>query len=96
MRAYPPDEHISHDELYDNHQTILITSDIEDIVLITHKVGGRENGPYVCEAFPLRILYNSIPPFQGNPGILVTWRFKELLKFSMRYDPHNVIFQVQR
>jgi hypothetical protein len=26
----------------------------------------------------------------------VTWRFIELLKFSMRYDPHNVIFQVQR
>ena len=42
MSSYPSDENISHDEFDNNHQTIFVSSDIENVVLVSYKVSRWE------------------------------------------------------
>ena len=42
MSAYKADEYVSNREFHDNHQTIFVASDIEDIMLVAHVIRSRE------------------------------------------------------
>ena len=76
-------EHISHNKFDDNHKSIFITSDIEDIPLIAYIIYRREIRLHLSQIPPLGLQYYVIPSFQGHPGIFPTRRLIKLLQLPM-------------
>lgn len=62
MGSDEADENITHRKLYNNYQTIIVSSDIEYIMLVTHRINRTEIHFHFCEAVPLCILSYLIPP----------------------------------
>lgn len=88
MRTYEADEDSTYCEFDNDNQTIIVSADIENIVLIADIVGCGKILSYFRQIMPLGLLGDVIPPFQSNPGIFVTGRFIELFDFPMRDYVH--------
>ncbi len=76
-------EHISHNKFDDNHKSIFITSDIEDIPLIAYIIYRREIRLHLSKIPPLGLQYYVIPSFQRHPDIFSPGRLIKLLQLLM-------------
>jgi hypothetical protein len=65
-------------ELHNYHKTVLVASYVEDIVLITYVVCGREIDLNVREVLPLCILGYVIPAFKSCLRVTMSFRTIEL------------------
>lgn len=66
MSSHKPDENSSYHEFYNYDKPVIVTSDIENIVLVPDIVCGREIFAYFRNIVPLGLLSDVIPSFQGN------------------------------
>ncbi len=67
MGPHPADEHVFNREFYDDNQAVAVSSDVEDVVLISYIIGGRETGFYFQKISPFRLLCDLIPAFKSYP-----------------------------
>ena len=96
MRAYPPDENIAHNKLHDYHQTIFVSANVENVVLISYVIGRRKVCPDIRETCPFGFLGNLIPSFQCHTGILASWAFEEFFQLPMGDNSHSRFFSVAK
>lgn len=83
MSSHETDEHISHNKLYNYHQSVLVSSDIEYIVLVPHGIDTSEIGLHLCKIWPLCSLSGFIPPFQRDFCIFSARRLVKNPQFPM-------------
>lgn len=96
MRTYPSDENVTHNKLHDYHQTVSVSANVENVVLVAYIVGRREVCPNIREICPLGFRGNLIPSFQCYAGILASWTFEEFFQFPMGYYPHFCFYSAAK
>ncbi len=89
MSANKSDEQMSNREFNDYHKTIFITTDIKNIVLITHIIRCREIQLDFSQIAPLSTSSNIIPALKGGLGIPMALGLVKLDQPPMRYNPHD-------
>jgi hypothetical protein len=77
------DEDSAYREFYHYYQSVIIASDIEDIMLIAYIVGSREILSNFRQIMPLGLLGDVVPSFQRYSRISVAGQFIELFDLSM-------------
>lgn len=69
MCSYESDVHKLRCKLNDNYQSVIVSFDIEYIMLISYIIHTIECLFYVCEAFPFAMFDNRDPFLDSNLGI---------------------------
>jgi hypothetical protein len=77
------DEDSAYSEFYHYDQSVIIASDIEDIMLVAYIVGSWEILSNLRQIMPLGLLGDVVPSFQRYSRISVAGQFIELFDFSM-------------
>ena len=90
MSSDETDEDSAYREFYHYYQSVIIASDIEDIMLIAYIVGSRKILSYIRQIMPLGLLGGVVPPFQRYSRISVAGQFIELFDFTMWDYVHNL------
>ncbi len=83
MITYEADEDSTDCELYDNHQPVVVTFDIEHIMLVAGIIGCWKIFSDFRKIAPLGLLGDVIPTPQRDPRIFIAGSFVELLEFSV-------------
>lgn len=89
MSANKSDEQMPDREFNDYHKTIFITTDIKNIVLITHIIRCREIQLDFSQIAPLSASSNIVPAFKGGLSIAMALGLVKLDQPPMRYNPHD-------
>ena len=77
------DEDSAYREFYHHDQSVIIASDIENIVLVAHVICRWKVLAYLRQIVPLGMLGDVIPSFQRYSRISVSGLFIEFFDFSM-------------
>lgn len=67
MCADKTDEKPAYNELYHDHQPVVVAPDIKHIVLVADVISIGKIGSYVSKVMPVCILNYLIPPLKSNP-----------------------------
>lgn len=79
MCANPTNKDIAHYELHHHNQSIFISSYVEHIMLVSHKINRAKISPHISKIAPLCIFNNLIPSLQRDFSIMMSYR---VIKFS--------------
>ena len=83
MRVHKADKDMPYCELHDHYQTIFVSTDIENVVLVAYIVGCRKVHLDVREVSPLCLFSRVIPAFKCCLGVTVTFRTIKLYQSSV-------------
>ncbi len=78
MCSHKSDEYMPDCELHYHYQTILVSPDVKDIMLVTNIVCRREVRLYLRQILPLCLLSDVIPSFKCSQSVFMSFRTVEL------------------
>ena len=86
MCTYPSDKHSMVEEFHYNHQSVMSSMDIEDIMLLSRHICISERLAYISKVVPLAFFQFSYPLLQGSPAFRMP--FSILLQRFFCYYSH--------